>query len=272
MAQQGVKSMFVTFEADTAETQAAITRVDKRLDVLNAKAKVTKANTLAAGKAAKLGIFRGGVGGVTAADGAVTLSRGKFTIGGGFLRGAGGALVLLSGVAHGTVAIAEAYERFTETKRMYGTQEAQTRFAAAANRVFMSPFRMVYNLGTGAISAIMKASTGSEEEALDYRIRANQLWDETAGRFSMSSQEREEKWERYREALRAAKEEAAAYLRKEMEDLATVRPTNVRLRTSEDVAAYKEALRQKNGGIIARDAAELEKAARLEVKRTWAED
>lgn len=260
----------IVFDTNTAEAQAAIARVDKRLDVLNAKAKLAKANTTSA--LAKQLKPTGEIGGVGVAGGVLKLGNGKFTVSGGFLRGAGGALVLVSGVAHGTKAIAEAYERYTETKAKYGAQEAQTRFAAATNRVFMSPFRMVYNLGTGAIAAVMKAATGNEEEALDYRIRANQLWDDTLGRFSMSSQEREEKWERYREALRAAKEEAAAYLRKEMEDLAAVRPANVRLRTSEDVAAYKEALRQKNGGIIARDAAELEKAARLEVKRTWAED
>jgi hypothetical protein len=260
----GASTQRVTFDADTKAAQAAITAIDRRLDAVNAKAKTTKR--------AALGGIRGSVAGVVAGDGVVKLGNGKFTVGGGFLRGAGGALVLVSGVAHGTKAIAEGYEKWRENERKYGATEASARFAAAANRVFMSPFKKVFELGTDAIGAVLKAATQSEEEALDYRIKANQLWDQTLGRFSMTTLEREEKWERYRAALRAATEEGAAYRLKEMTELDAQRPQNVRLRTTEDVAAYKETMRQKNGGIIARDAAELEKAARMEVKRAWAED
>lgn len=266
MAGGGNIQQRVTFDADTAETQAAITAVERRLAAVNAKAKATKANVLTALKP------KGSAAGLNVAGGTVKLGNGKFTVGGGFLRGAGGTLLIVSGVAHGTKAIAESYDKWRENQRKYGSEEASARFAAAANRVFMSPFKMVYNLGTDAIGALVKSAKQSEEEALDYRIRANQFWDETLGRFSMTTTEREEKWERYRAALRAAQEEANAYRLKEMAEIDAARPQNVRLRTSEDVAAYKEAMRQRNGGIIARDAAEFEKAARLEVKRAWAED
>lgn len=260
----------VVFDPETAETQAAIAAIDRRLDAVNAKAKATKANVLST---LKTGLTpKGSAGGVAIGGGVVKVGQGKFTVGGGFLRGAGGTLILVSGVAHGTKAIAEGYEKWKEHADKYGTTEASGRFAAAANKVFLSPFKLVYKLGSDAIGAVLKASTKSEEEALDYRIRANQWWDETVGRFSMTTVEREEKWERFRAALRKAQEEANAYKLKEIEAIDATRPGNVRLRTSEDVAAYKKAMHEKNGGIINREAAEFEKAARLEVKRAWAED
>lgn len=266
----GGDAQVVTFDVPTAEAQAAITRVEQRLDAVNAKAKITKAN--AAG-ALKAGLTpKGSLGGVGIGGGVVKLGNGRFTVGGGFLRGAGGVLMIVSGVAHGTKAVAEAYDKWRDNAAKYGSTEASGRFAAAANRVFLSPFKVVFDLGTSAIGAVVKTATQSEEESLDYRIKANKLWDDTIGRFSMTSLEREEKWERYNAALRRAQEEAQAYKLKEMAALATERPANVRLRTSEDVAAYKAAMQEKNGGIINREAADFEKAARLEVKRAWAED
>lgn len=237
-------AQILRFATDSGQTSAEIIRIERNLRRLRNLARqaandVRRANT---GRGSRTVAQRSALQ-------AGSMARGNFTLSGGLMRGAGGALIFVTAASAGVEAIGNAFERYQEDKKKMGGREAATRTFSHLNReVFGKPLDWVWQLGGGLADKIAKMVWG-QQAADRYSVAAQNMWERL--RFATGAWSTTE-WEEKQAKRRA---EQRAWQDREFDFLLNWRPEKAQVRNAEQLSAIQAWLLSMNTGQITQDMA-----------------
>lgn len=261
------------FAVDTSLSDKEIIRTDRELRKIRDQAQKAQKEVKAAKAGQKSLLF----GGVFRASKSGSLTFGKegqgqlnarlgpsgFTIGGGLAKSMMG-MYLIMGTANAAESLQDAYFNYRRTHALLGRKEAQARLGATVVRGALG-FVTGGEGGRAIARLVAGAVLGQSREETDSEI------DEFFRSITTTARQKSERFQKAKE-LRASVEEAAnAYVNQEIEFIDKWRPSNVQLKSSEDVAALKRSMWDRNGGAVKEDVkrnrAELEQRLKQELAK-----
>lgn len=269
-------AQILQFAMDTAQTDKEIKRVQR--DVTKLRDQARQAANEARGLGGLVGnLRREGIrfgGGKIGIGNYATVGPRGFSLGGGFMRGAGGVLLIMQAASAGARAMTDAMDKYDDYKKKYGGEEAIARIAGEIGRkIAEQSVKRIYDVGTNFVTAsigLIGGATKAERE--DYKHQA-EMWFQTAimDRFR-TTMEVEERQERIMNAKVLISRAHHAYKDAEEAWVESWKPQNFQLRTSEDVRLLKQMMHWKNDTRVAEDVKKSEDEMRKKTKALDGED
>lgn len=264
----------LNFATNTASTDKEIIRVQREITKLRDQAR------LAAAEARGLGGLVGNLRreGLKISPGKIgignyaTVGPNGFSLGGGFMRGAGGTLLFMQAASAGAESMTKAIDKYDGYQKKYGQQEAQARVVGEIGRnIADATVKRIYDIGVRFYAAI-GAFGGNKAAVEEYKHEAELFYQSVIADRFRTTLEKEERQERIVEAKVQLNRAHHAYKDNEQAWIETWRPSNVQLKTSEDIRLLKQMMHTKNDGAVAEDVKRSEDEMKKKTKALDGED